>query len=69
MLGFNLSCGKDFRVSGFNGDLVYKLKKIVDYSNFSAQFVGVISHFRVIGCGINVFQQADCLVAKATFVC
>ena len=47
--------------SGFYGDLVYKLKKIVDYNNFSAQFVVVVSHYRVIGCGINVFQQADCL--------
>ena len=30
----------------FNGDLVYKLKKIVGSNNFSAQFMKIISHFK-----------------------
>ena len=30
----------------FYGDLVYKLKKIVDSNNFSAQFIKIISHYK-----------------------
>ena len=30
----------------FYGDLVYKLKKIVGSSNFSAQFIKIISHYK-----------------------
>ena len=33
----------------FYGDLVYKLKKIVDSNNFSAQFIKIISHYKKIG--------------------
>ena len=40
----------------FNGDLVYKLKKIVCSYNFSAQFINIISHYKNIGYNINVLQ-------------
>ena len=30
----------------FFGDLVYKLKKIVGYNNFSTQFIKIISHYK-----------------------
>ena len=30
----------------FDGDLVYKLKKIAGSNNFSAQFIKIISHFK-----------------------
>ena len=46
----------------FYGDLVYKLKKIVDSNNFSAQFIKLISHYKKIGYNINVLQQTACLV-------
>ena len=46
----------------FYGDLVYKLKKIVGSNNFSAQFIEIISHYKKIGCSINVLQQTACLV-------
>ena len=39
----------------FYGDLVYKLKKIVGFNNFSAQFIEIISHYKKIGYNINVF--------------
>ena len=32
--------------SNFYGDLVYKLKKFVGSSNFSAQFIKIISHYK-----------------------
>ena len=44
------------------GDLVYKLKKIVDSNNFSAQFIKIISHYKKIGCNINALQQTAYLV-------
>ena len=48
----------------FYGDLVYKLKKIVGFHNFSAQFIKIISHYKKIGCNINVLQQTACLVVN-----
>ena len=48
----------------FYGYLVYKLKKIVDSNNFSAQFIKSISHYKKIGYNINVLQQTACLVVK-----
>ena len=48
----------------FYGDLVYKLKKIVGSNNFSAQFIKIISHYKMIGYNINVLQQTACLVVN-----
>ena len=48
----------------FYGDLVYKLKKIIGSNNFSVQFIKIISHYKKIGCNINVLQQTACLVVN-----
>ena len=48
----------------FYGELKYKLKKIVGFNNFSAQFMKIISHFKKIGYTINVLQQTACLVVN-----
>ena len=48
----------------FYGDLVYKLKKIVDSNNFSAQIIKIISHYKKIGYSINVMQQTAFLVVN-----
>ena len=48
----------------FNGDLVYKLKKIVGSNKFSAQFIKIISHYKEIGYNTNVLQQTACLVVN-----
>ena len=48
----------------FYGDLLYKLKKIVGFNNFSAQFIKIISHYKTIGYNINVLQQIACLVVN-----
>ena len=45
-LNFNLSCTNE---PEFYGDLVYKLKKIVDLNSFSAQFIKIIPHYKKIG--------------------
>ena len=52
----------------FYGDLVYKLKKIVDFNTFSAQFIKIISHYKKIGYNINVLQQTACLVVNPIMV-
>ena len=52
----------------FNGDLVYKLKKIVGSNNFSAQFIKIISHYKKNGYNINVSQQTACLVVNPIMV-
>ena len=41
-----------------------KLKKIVGFNNFSAQFIKIISHYKKIGYNINVLQQTACLVVN-----
>ena len=41
----------------FYGDLVYKLKKIVDSYYFSVQFIKIISRYKKIGYNINILQQ------------
>ena len=46
------------------GDLVYKLKQIVGFNNFSGQFIKIISHYKNIGYNINVLQQTACLVVN-----
>ena len=43
---------------------MYKLKKIVGSNNFSAQFIKIISHYKTIGCNINVLQKTACLVVN-----
>ena len=48
----------------FYGDLVYKLKKIVGSSNFSAQSIKIISNYKKIGYNINELQQTACLVVN-----
>ena len=44
----------------FYGDLVYKLKKIVGSSNFSAEFIEMISHYKKIG--YNIYTLQDCML-------
>ena len=49
----------------FYCDSMYKLKKIVGFNKFSAQFIKIISHYKKIGYNIyniNVLQQTACLV-------
>ena len=48
----------------FYSDLVYKLKKIVGFNNFSAQFIKIISHYKKNGYNINVMRQTACLVVN-----
>ena len=46
----------------FNGDLVYKFKKIVGRADFSNQFRKIIVRYKRIGYNINIMRQSACLV-------
>ena len=48
MSDFSLLCQK-FLKPEFYGDLVFKLKKMVDTNNFSAQFIKLTSHYKKWG--------------------
>ena len=48
----------------FYGDLVYNLKNIVGFNNFSVQFIKIISNYKKIAYNINVLQQTACLVVN-----
>ena len=49
---------------GFCGGLVYGLGRIVGSGGFSARFVKMVSHYKEVGCSINVLQQTACLVVN-----
>ena len=42
--------------------VTYKLKKIVGFYNFPAQFIRIISHYKTIGYNINALQQTAYIV-------
>ena len=52
----------------FYGDLVYKLKKIIGFNIFSAQFIKIISQYKKIGYNIDALQQTACLVVNPIMV-
>ena len=40
----------------FDGDLLYKMKKIVGSNDFSAQFIKINSHYKTSGYNFSVLQ-------------
>ena len=44
------------------------MKKIVGSNKFLAQFIKIISHYKMTGYNINVLQQTACLVVNAITV-
>ena len=52
----------------FNGDLVYKLRKIVSRADFSDQFRKAIMRYKRIGYNIIVMRQSACLVKNPVTV-
>ena len=46
----------------FNGDLVYKFKKIRGMADFFDQFRKIIMRYKGIGYNLNVMRQSACLV-------
>ena len=52
----------------FNGDLVYRFRKIVGKSNFSEQFRKLINRYKRIGYSLDIMRQTSCLVVNPIIV-
>ena len=52
--------------SEFNGDLVYKFRKIYACNDFSTQFRKIIFRYKKIGYNINVIRETACMVNPIT---
>ena len=48
----------------FYGDLVYKLRKIIDENDFPYHFKKIIVRYKKIGYNIDVLRQTACLVTN-----
>ena len=46
----------------FNGDLVYKFKRIAGKPNFSDQFKNIVKHYIRVGYNLDIMRQSACLV-------
>ena len=46
----------------FNGDLVYKFKKIIGNPNFSDLFKRIVNRFKRVEYSLDIMQQTACLV-------
>ena len=48
----------------FNGDLVYKFRKIIGKNDFPYHFKKIIVRYKKIGYNIDVLRQTACLVVN-----
>ena len=48
----------------FYGDLVYKIKRIVEKPNFSDQFKNIIKRYKKVGCNLETMRQSACLAVN-----
>ena len=48
----------------FNGDLVYKFRKIIGKNDFPYHFKKIIARYEKIGYNIDVLRQTACLVVN-----
>ena len=46
----------------FNGDLVYKFKKMIGNPNFSNLFKRILNRFKRAGYTLDIMRQTTCLV-------
>ena len=46
----------------FNGDLVFKFKRIVGKPNFSDQFKQIVKRYIRVGYNLDIMRQSACLV-------
>ena len=52
----------------FNGDLVYKLRKIIGKNDFTYHFKKIIVRYKNIGYNLDVLRQTACLIVMAVFI-
>ena len=54
--------GKGLSETEFDGDLVYKIKKLIGSNDFSFQFRKIVTRYRRMSDNLNVMRQSACLV-------
>ena len=52
----------------FNGDLVYKFKKIIGNPNFSDLFKRFVNRFKKAGFTLDIMRQTACIVFNPIMV-
>ena len=52
----------------FDGDLVYKFRKIVGKTEFSDKFKKIIMRYKRIGYNVDVMRQSACLLVNPIMV-
>ena len=52
----------------FNGDLVYKFKRIVVTPNFSDQCKKIIKRYKGVGYNMDIMQYSACVVVNSITV-
>ena len=63
-VGFKHIFCKVFLNLNFNGDLVYKFRKIINKYDFSYHFKKIIVRYKEIDYNIDVLRQSACLVVN-----
>ena len=56
--------GTGFLEPAFYGDLVHKLRKIIDNNDFPYHFKTIIVRFQKIGYNIDILRQTACLLVN-----
>ena len=52
----------------FNGDLVYKFKRIVGKPNFNDQFKKIVKRYIRVGYNLDIMRQSACLFLNPIMV-
>ena len=63
-----MSVCKNISTPEFNGDLVYKSKKIIGNPNLSGLFKRIVNRFKRTGYTLDIMRQTTCLVFKPIMV-
>ena len=61
-IGLKTLLQQDISEPIFNGDLVYKFKRIVGKPNFSDQFKKLVKRYIRVGYNLDIMRQSACLV-------
>ena len=63
-IGLKTLLHQDISEPIFNGDLVYKFKRIIGKPKFSDQFKKIIKRYIRVGYNLDIMRQSACLVLK-----
>ena len=65
---FKTLLGEGLSGPEFNGDLVYKFKKLIRRYDFSSQFQKIVTRYRRLDYNLNVMRKSACIVFNPIMV-